>query len=103
MKFFQKNLSEQSESSSVYKYLKSRNIEGKSSQNFSLGYATKSWEDLWKYLLKVGISREDILKTGLIKTSDKGKDYDFFRNRLMFPIRNRRGQVIPQFCRISSI
>ena len=34
------------------------------------------------------------MKTGLIKTSDKGKDYDFFRNRLMFPIRNRRGQVI---------
>ena len=94
VKFFQKNLSEQSESSSVYKYLKSRNIEGKSSQNFSLGYATKSWDDLCKYLLKEGISREDILKTGLIKTSDKGKDYDFFRNRLMFPIRNRRGQVI---------
>ncbi len=94
VKFFQKNLSEQSESSSVYKYLKSRNIEGESSQNFSLGYATKSWDDLCKYLLKEGISREDILKTGLIKTSDKGKDYDFFRNRLMFPIRNRRGQVI---------
>jgi DNA primase len=94
VKFFQKNLSEQSESSSVYKYLKSRNIEGESSQNFSLGFATKSWDDLCKYLLKEGISREDILKTGLIKTSDKGKDYDFFRNRLMFPIRNRRGQVI---------
>lgn len=75
-------------------YLKDRGIDGATAQRFGLGYAPSGWSHL---LDKFGTSREAIdrlLATGLIIRKDNGKNYDRFRDRIMFPIRDLRGRTI---------
>jgi DNA primase len=62
---------------------------------FGIGYAADSWNDLFNYIkssgYKIGIAQE----AGLIKESkEKQKLYDFFRNRLIFPIRDKMGRIV---------
>ena len=74
-------------------YAKARGISGEIAKRFGLGFATPSNKDL---LLNFEDNEQDIidLKTlGLLKEGQYG-DYDFFRDRLMFPIHNTKGNVI---------
>ena len=63
-------------------------------EKFALGYAPDSFDGLLKFLKAKGISEEMILKAGLAKKSEKGKVYDFFRGRIMFPIFTESGKII---------
>ena len=65
-------------------------------EQFELGYAPDSFEGLLNFFKSKGIPLEKALELGLIKSSQKNKDgyYDFYRDRLMFPIRTVKGQVI---------
>ena len=63
-------------------------------EKFSLGYAPDSFDGLLKFLKAKGISEEMILKCGLASKSEKGKVYDFFRGRIMFPIFTESGKLI---------
>lgn len=75
-------------------YLKKRGLSGAEAKKFYLGYAKDSWDNLFKYLTGKGYAESDILKAGLIKSSDNGKYYDFYRNRVMFPIFDTRNRII---------
>ncbi|MBQ8587929.1 MAG: DNA primase [Clostridia bacterium] len=75
-------------------YLKKRSLSGAEAKKFFLGYAKDSWDSLFKYLLQKGYTESDIQKAGLIKASENGKYYDFYRNRVMFPIFDTRNRVI---------
>ena len=75
-------------------YAKKRGISDKMINVFGLGYAPDSWSGAADYLLSLGYSRDDIVLSGVCGKSDKGKIYDRFRNRLMFPIIDVRGNVI---------
>ncbi len=75
-------------------YLKRRGLSGMDAKRFYLGYAKDSWDSLFKYLLSKGYEESLILKAGLIKSGDNGKYYDFYRNRVMFPIFDTRNRVI---------
>ncbi len=75
-------------------YLKNRDIDGATAKRFGIGYAPASWSHL---LDKFGTSNEAIerlLATGMIIRKDNGKNYDRFRDRVMFPIRDARGRCI---------
>ncbi|MCF6301478.1 MAG: DNA primase [Proteobacteria bacterium] len=73
-------------------YLQARNISGEVSKTFQLGYAKNQWDGLLDYF---GLENAELLfKTGLISSNDNNKHYDKFRNRLMFPIQDKRGRVI---------
>jgi DNA primase catalytic core len=61
---------------------------------FSIGFATDSWDDFIKYCSTAGIQKEIAIEAGLIKESDKGKLFDFFRNRLIFPIKDKSGRIV---------
>ncbi len=61
---------------------------------FGIGYARDSWSDLVDYLKENGFRNEDIVEAGLAAKNEKGHIYDKFRNRLMFPIIDVRGNVI---------
>lgn len=62
---------------------------------FSLGYAPhQNWDDLLKYLKSKGFSEEMIVRAGLASKSEKGKVYDFFRGRIMFPIFTDNARLI---------
>ncbi len=75
-------------------YLKKRDISENTARKFGLGYSTDEWEGLYRHLKSKGIDEEYMLKSGLIVKSGKGKLYDRFRGRLIFPIFDVRGNVI---------
>ncbi|MEK6559702.1 MAG: DNA primase, partial [Planctomycetota bacterium] len=76
-------------------YLKQRQINDQSMQNFRLGYAPDSWDALIKICKERNIPNGLLERVGLIIPRKEGNGYyDRFRNRLMFPIVDARKQVI---------
>lgn len=76
------------------RYLEGRGVSRETMATFQLGYAVDDWHDLEQHLRRAGISQPDMLAAGLLGESDSGNVYDRFRGRLIFPIRDVRGQVI---------
>lgn len=74
-------------------YFLNRGLTVKTIKHFGLGYAPNSWDSLLKYLKEKGFTIGDMLEAGVIKKGDKGY-YDNFRNRVMTPIIDVRGNVI---------
>jgi DNA primase catalytic core len=74
------------------KYLQGRNIINPSNGSFELGYAPNG-NELLTYARQNGLKTEILEEIGVLKSNDKGI-YDFFRNRLIFPISNATGQTI---------
>jgi DNA primase len=73
-------------------YLKQRGLSGEIAAKFGIGYAPDGWQNLAAAFPDY---QDEILnETGLVITGDEGKRYDRFRDRIMFPIINQRGQVI---------
>ena len=75
-------------------YLDGRGVSGKARADFKLGLSPNSWDGLCQYLRIHQFKREDAVRAGLVRETDDGRPYDFFRNRLMFPISDRNGKVI---------
>ena len=63
-------------------------------KKFGLGYAPDSWDSLTKAMKELGYSEGLMLQAGLVRKGKKGGVYDTFRNRLMFPVFDVRGNVI---------
>lgn len=76
-----------------YAYMKGRKIEPEILNQFGIGYADESWDSLYQHLTAMGYPKEKLVELGLISQS-KGKYYDKFRNRVMFPIMNTSGKII---------
>ncbi len=74
-------------------YLAARGVHASISDAYRLGFAPDRRDGLAKHLRNNGVDMESALKLGIIRKSDSGW-YDLFRNRLIFPIRDIRGQVI---------
>jgi len=68
-------------------YLKNRGISGATAKTFGIGYAPPGWNNLRG-------AEKCLIDTGMLVHKEDGKQYDRFRNRLMFPIRDRRGHTI---------
>ena len=75
-------------------YFKSRGLSKKTITKFGLGYAPDDWDKLLKHLKEQGYSIGNMLDAGVIKRSQKGSYYDTFRDRVMTPIIDVRGNVI---------
>lgn len=75
-------------------YLKSRGIKDEIIKTFTLGYAPDSWDSLLAFLTKKGYSNSDINTAGLLVRSDRGTYYDRFRGRLMFTLKDHRGNIV---------
>ncbi len=74
-------------------YLKGRELSGEISQRFNVGYSPEGWDNLLKSFSK-NYSEQQLVDSGLLIKKDDGKTYDRYRDRIMFPIKNRKGQVI---------
>ncbi|MDB8790958.1 DNA primase, partial [Romboutsia sp. 1001216sp1] len=80
---------------SGYAYLRSRGLDDKIIKKFGLGYSLASWNSLMDYLTSKGYSNKDLIECGLLAhKKESNKIYDKFRNRVMFPIFDYRGNVI---------
>ena len=72
-------------------YLKSRGLSGEIAKHYQLGYAPEGWhhlESIFKH------ERKGLLTTGMLIEKDDGNHYDRYRNRIMFPIHDKRGRII---------
>lgn len=90
-RFFQDHLAE---APLVRRYLEERGVDDSTAQAFELGYAPDAWD-----ALRTGLGKDEsklrlLERVGLMSRSDSGRVYDKFRNRLIFPIEDRRGRVI---------
>lgn len=77
----------------VVDYLKRRGLSGEVARDFRLGFAPEGWDNLMQTLPDEA-SVGHALTAGLLIENDKGRKYDRFRDRVIFPIVNQRGKVI---------
>ncbi len=75
-------------------YAKSRGLTRDIIMTYGIGFAQESWSDVTDHLRENGFSSDEIVTAGLAVKNEKGHVYDKFRNRLMFPIIDVRGNVI---------
>lgn len=75
-------------------YLQGRRLGKKVLTDFGLGYAPDGWDHLIRALAPQGIDASDLVEAGLAIHNEKGRIYDRFRNRVMFPIISVSGEVI---------
>ena len=75
-------------------YMAKRRISPATAKNFGLGYAPDTWDSLEKAMRAKGYSDFELLDAGLVRRGKSGGFYDTFRNRLMFPVIDVRGNVI---------
>lgn len=76
-----------------YRYFTSRGLQEMEFAEYGLGYAPDSFAFLYKILIKE-FKHDNLMRSGLFKMSKKGYPYDFFRNRVVFPIMDEYGDVI---------
>ena len=73
-------------------YLKARGLTGEVAARFQMGYAPTGWQNLEAVFADY---QSEVLKTaGLVVENEQGRRYDRFRDRIMFPIHDQKGQVI---------
>ena len=73
-------------------YLKSRGVSGEIAQKFGIGYAPEGWQNLAAAF--EDYARPELQQAGLVICNEQGRLYDRFRDRVMFPIINQKGEVI---------
>lgn len=76
------------------RYLRSRGFKGEAARRFKLGYAPAGFDDLSKHLQKLKFGRDDLVGANLAFVNRQQKLQDTFRNRVMFPIWNTRGDAV---------
>ncbi|HEY5622500.1 MAG TPA: DNA primase [Gammaproteobacteria bacterium] len=75
-------------------YLKKRGIDGTTAGRFAMGYAPDAWDTVLRQLGTSDARIKLLRDAGLVIRNEQGREYDRFRNRIMFPIRDPRGRVI---------
>ena len=82
------------EAAPAREYWKSRGCDEKQAVQFGIGYSFQDWRKLHDFLVQKGFRSDLLVKCGLVARSSQGTFYDWFRGRLMFPIRNSQGKVM---------
>lgn len=77
-----------------YSYFKQRDLSDATIVHFGLGYAPDSWNSLCNHLLKKGYTKDEMVAAAVCVNGKNNSCYDQFRNRVMFPILDLRGNVI---------
>ena len=83
-----------SEGAGVRAYLDKRQISRSTAVKFGMGASPDSWDSLLTAMTKKGYTKRELLDTGLVVQNKSGRLYDKFRNRLMLPVIDTRGDVV---------
>ncbi|QIR15287.1 DNA primase [Shewanella aestuarii] len=92
--FYQSQLRQHQEKQKVIDYLNFRGLSDEVIKHFGIGFAPDGWDGLLGRYRQNQAAQDKLLTAGMLIENDSGKRYDRFRDRLMFPIRDRRGRVI---------
>ena len=90
-KFYQTQLRQ---SEPGIEYLKQRGLSGQVAKDFYVGYAPPGWDHVLQNFGKTAQLKQQLLDAGMLIKKDDGGFYDRFRDRIMFPIHDRRGRII---------
>jgi DNA primase len=75
-------------------YLRGRGISQETAERFKLGWSSPGWHDMEHFLLSKGFDNESAVRSGLIIKNERGKIYDRFRGRVIFPIESVASKVV---------
>ena len=92
--YYRHQLKHHPERASAHDYLKKRGLSPEITHEFNIGFAPPGWDNLLKQLGSTPHATKQLETSGMAIRKDDNRCYDRFRNRIMFPIRNRRGKVI---------
>ncbi|ETS93448.1 DNA primase [Veillonella sp. AS16] len=92
--FFHNCLTQTSMGKPGLDYLKKRGLTKETIEKFKLGFAPDGWDKLYHAFHERGIEDSILLELNLVRKNQKGQFYDFFRNRVMFPIMDGKGRVV---------
>ena len=93
--FFKKNFADEKIGKNIREYIQGRGIRLETASQHGLGFADKSWDALLHALNAAKVPLALVQELGLIKEREKNSGYyDFFRNRLMFPILDAKGEIV---------
>ena len=92
--FYQQQLRQHADAPEAVDYLKQRGLSGEVAKDFGIGFAPDGWDNLIKALGNTPEKEKALVTAGMLIKKDNGKCYDRFRDRIMFPIRDRRGRCI---------
>ncbi len=91
--FYQQALA-QSQAAGAREYLAQRGLSEEVIKHFSIGFAPAGWDNALKRFGRNPEDRQSLIDAGMLVTNDQGRSYDRFRERVMFPIHDKRGRVI---------
>lgn len=91
--FYQYTL-EQPSSSKAQSYLHDRGLSPEIIQRFAIGFAPPGWDNVLKRFGQTIEAQAMLRDAGMLITNDQARSYDRFRERVMFPIRDKRGRVV---------
>lgn len=92
--FYQSQLRQHTDKQKVIDYLAFRGLSDEVVEQFGIGFAPDGWDGLLGRYRQNQAAQDKLLTAGMLIANDNGKRYDRFRDRLMFPIRDRRGRVV---------
>jgi DNA primase len=92
--FYSNYFWESNEAAKARDYLAGRGLREEVLRAFGVGYAPSAWDKLLVAGQRAGFSVEELRGVGLVQRGRSGGEYDRFRERIMFPIRDRRGRVL---------
>lgn len=92
--FFRQQLRTHPARQKAVDYLRRRGLDSETVTAFGIGYAPPGWDSLLKSLAGKGTALKNLISAGLAIEKNQGGCYDRFRDRIMFPIRDRRGRTI---------
>ncbi|MGO1246412.1 MAG: DNA primase [Oceanisphaera sp.] len=90
-RFYQTQLRQ---SQDAIQYLKGRGLSGEVVKRFNIGYVPEQWDSVKRQFAPNNDAEHQLIEGGMLIKSDNGRVYDRFRDRIMFPIHDRRGRVI---------
>ncbi|MBO1518235.1 DNA primase [Oceanisphaera pacifica] len=90
-RFYQTQLRQ---SQDAIQYLKKRGLSGEVVKRFNIGYVPEQWDSVKRQFAPNNEAEHQLTEGGMLIKSDSGRVYDRFRDRIMFPIHDRRGRVI---------
>jgi DNA primase len=92
--YYSSYLWEAPEAAKAREYLAERGLSEQALREFGVGYAPSAWDKILVRGQQAGFSVAELHGVGLVQRGREGKEYDRFRSRIMFPIRDRRGRAL---------
>ncbi len=92
--FYASYLWDSDEAGKAREYLAERGLSEETLRAFAVGYAPSAWDKVLLRGQRAGFKVEELRGVGLVQRGRGGGEYDRFRSRIMFPIRDRRGRTL---------